>query len=72
MIVQTLPAQVKAGKMIRPPLMTFPCVLDDAKYVCEYSSLSTRIPMNVPARRDIRKLVVVPWKRVMVMLYFPE
>ena len=29
-MVHVVPAQVNAGKRIRPPLMTLPCVLDDA------------------------------------------
>lgn len=37
-IVHAVPAHENAGKMMRPPLMTLPCVLDEAAVVCSGST----------------------------------
>jgi hypothetical protein len=68
--VQVVPAQENVGKITRPPLMTLPCVLDEA-----VSSVSLRLKAHIqeflPAISETRIVPVVPWKRVTVMEYVP-
>lgn len=61
MIVQVVPAQENAGKIVRAPI-AFPWVLDDAEKVVNIVIDRCQEYLgNAPARSDILRLAVVPW-----------